>query len=311
MRVLITGSDGYLGKVLLKELEADKSMEAVGVDWGLYEIGKPLKNRGDFRKLNQVDDYDAVVHLAAIVGEPACSNYRELARDINYHGALHMIELADEAGIPLVFASTCSVYGAADEVLFEGSKTAPQGPYARDRLIAERAVRDKDGVSLRFGTLFGWSERMRFDLVVNQWAWEAYIKKPIEVHGGNQWRPFAHVRDAAGAVIHMLRLIQSGQRKKIKGKAFNVASVNTTILELANTFRKATGCEVEIAEKLVDMRNYKVSCDRLQGLGWRPKMTLNDGIKEILKELSNNKICPEGAKYSNLKSLEHRFPTNK
>lgn len=324
---LVTGHLGYLGQVLLPMLK-EAGYRVIGADVGFYNHG-PMQHGQDIRQLLLSHDLDAVIHLAAIVGEPACSAHRLLAKSVNYHGTKHLIEQCEKKKIPMVFASTCSVYGSKDAILFETSETRPMGEYAKFRLLSESQVVKAGGTALRFGTLFGWSERMRFDLVINGWARDIFLGKPIVVRGGRQWRPFTHVSDAARAIMLMVEYLRAdnhgGVRKEqgtelitsdqfVKSQVFNVCGVNSTIGELANTFRKVTGCKVNIDENVRDLRNYRVSSDKIKELGWVAEMSIEDGIKEILAKLkilhngtSDDEIDLFELRFSNLDSLQNRF----
>lgn len=301
MKILVTGNLGYLGKMLTPMLFAD-GHQIEGCDLGLYErpgqgVTGPYQ---DVRSHWINDDIEAVIHLAAIVGEPACNDHRELAFDVNINGTRNLLSQARGRGLPFIFASTCSVYGAGDYVLFEGSRVKPQGPYAHDRLLAESEVIEQGGVALRFGTLFGWSTRMRFDLVINRWAGLAAQSKPLIVHGGKQWRPFCHVLDAARAVI---RALERGE----PGCIYNVAAFNFTLLEAANSIRKATNCAVEVQTGVEDQRNYRVNSDRARiGLGWEHQFGLVDGICKTIS--LSEKLDLEAPYYSNQASLQDPKP---
>ena len=304
-KILVTGHKGYLGRVLTRRLE-DLGYLVQGLDVELYELGE-YNGHDDIRKARLTRDVDCLVHLAAIVGEPACTAFKTFTKSVNYDGTLHLMKQAAKLDIPMIFASTCSVYGAANNVLFEDSKTKPLGSYAMYRLEAERKVLKQGAIALRFGTLFGWSERMRFDLVINKWAKEVHENKPIMVDGGDQWRPFCHVQDAARAIVHAMESLRYNE-SKVVGEVFNVASVNTTILELANAFRKITDCDVEINDKVSDIRNYLVNSDKIKVIGWEPEMSIGDGIIEITGELKTFKRDLSDPRFSNLEALKKRFP---
>jgi len=304
MKVLVTGHLGYLGKVLTKRLE-EKGYEWVGLDIGLNRPGE-LDKFQDVRRA-KIRDVDAIIHLAAIVGEPACMLAPELARSINLDGSVRVIDQAVKLGVPLIFASTCSVYGAADDLLFEHSKTNPLGPYARDRLEAEQYAIENEAISLRFGTLFGWSSRWRTDLVINKWAQETALKEKIQVTGGRQWRPFCHVEDAAEAICVLLEKQGDGG---LFGKVFNCASFNSTIMELANQFKISLGANVEIQDKVEDIRNYKVSSDRLTGLGWNPDRSIRETLQRLLVQILASDHDPKSFWWSNLEVMKRRIQSS-
>lgn len=303
MKVLVTGHLGYLGKVLTRKLD-EQGIEWAGLDIGLFESG-PLDLRQDVRRAS-FQGFDAVVHLAAIVGEPACMYKTEMAKKINIEGTVNLVDQAAQQRTPLIFASTCSVYGAADYVLFEDSALNPLGPYARTRLEAEEYATGNDAIALRFGTLFGWSPRMRFDLVINAWAAKAARLEAITVEGGKQWRPFCQVENAAEAIVCLLR--ESKRDAGVYGKVYNCAAVNVQIGELANQFRIQSGCKVDVNGKIQDMRNYRVNNERLIALGWEPRTDLQAMIGELICQIKEAELDPNEAKYSDLETLKKRFP---
>lgn len=299
MKILVTGNKGYVGKMLCPILESD-GHEVSGVDVGLYETD-PMQ-RIDCRHISVKDlgeKPDLIIHLAAIVGEPACSRAPSLAKSVNLDGTINMVRIGRELKIPVVLASSCSVYGAADHVLFENSTLRPLGAYARDRMLSEREVLENMGVAMRFGTLFGLARRMRFDLVVNKFAADALKNDKIRIEGGDQWRPFTHVLDAAMAMVQIVRLIEQGSFTEIAGEIFNVAGVNVAISELGNIVRRETGCNVIVAKKVRDMRNYRVSSRKLESTGWKADLSIQSAINEITAWLKAENADPDEAIYSN------------
>lgn len=309
MQIVVTGHRGYLGQVLTKLLIM-QGHRVLGLDNNIYELDKAVNRRQDIRTARISEEADMVIHLAAVVGEPACEAFYQIAKSTNLTGTQMVIEECQKRSVPLIFASTCSVYGAQDAVLFEDSETKPIGPYARYRLAAERDVVKAGGTVLRFGTLFGWSPRMRFDLVINHWAREVHQGKPIRVDGGKQWRPFTHVSDAAGAILCVLDAVCATvgcSETSMQGEIFNVAGINSTIIELANTFRKVTGCDVRINDQVADVRDYRVNSEKLEQLGWHAETDIEGGIIEMLDKLKGTKQDLYAAKFSNFEALKERF----
>ena len=220
--VLVIGGAGYIGSALLPKL-LDHGYHVRILDLLLYG-SEPIQDyldharlevvQADFRQIDQVVEamrgIDAVVHLGAIVGDPACALDEDLTIDVNLMATRMVAEVVKGSGISrFIFASTCSVYGAGDEILDERSALRPVSLYARSKIASERVLVSlaEPGFAptiLRFGTIYGISGRTRFDLVVNLLAAKAVVEGNITVYGGEQWRPFLHVDDAALAILKVL-----------------------------------------------------------------------------------------------------------
>ena len=321
-KVLVVGGAGYLGSVLTRKLL--RRGYKVRVLDNLTYGNEGIRNinhenfefvKGDIRDLTKVveavKDTDAVIHLAAIVGDPACVLDPEETIEINYLATKALVETCKYFQINrFVFASTCSVYGATAGVnkLTEESKLNPVSLYARSKIECENAILEAmdenfSPTILRMGTLCGYSPRMRFDLVVNLFTAQSFIEKKITVFGGRQWRPFLHVDDAATAFIKCLE----SPIEKIRGQIFNVASENCKIIMLSEIIKNVAGkdVKVEVKEKVEDRRNYKVSWKKIEKqIGLTPKKTIKDAIKEIKKVLENGTIKNfKDPKYYNKKYL--------
>jgi len=312
MRVLVTGGAGYLGSVLLRKLLA-KGYQVRTIDglwYGKEPIAEVLENKNfeiiidDIRNLvvtvKAMKNVDAVIHLASIVGMPASSIEPKSSEEINYLATKNIAELCQLHGIETyIFASTCSVYGnQPNKLITEKSPLAPMDFYATQKYLSERAASwlNKAPTILRFGTLFGLSPRMRFDLVINLFVAQAIKEGKITVHGGKQYRPFLHVNDAADSLIFALE-------KNLTG-TYNVISENYTIMEAAEKISKITGCKVEISTNNEDNRNYKVSAEKIRQVGYNPTKKIEDAIEEIGRALEDGTIKDyKEDKYSNYKLL--------
>ncbi len=312
MRVLVTGGAGYLGSILSRKLlEKGYQVRLIDTFWyGKESIEDLISNKdfeiieGDIRNLlvtvKALKDVQAVIHLASIVGMPASSIEPKSSEEINYLATKNIAELCQLHNIDTyIFASTCSVYGSQPEKLItEKSSTDPLDFYAQQKYLSERAAGwlNKAPTILRFGTLFGMSPRMRFDLVINLFVAQAIQEKQITVFGGDQYRPFLHVDDAADALIFALE-------KNLTG-TYNVISENLTIKQAAEKISDATGCKINISNENEDKRNYKVSAEKLTQVGFHPSRTIEDAIKEIDEAIENKKIINYAdEKYSNYKLL--------
>lgn len=307
MRVLVTGGAGYLGSVLTKKLlQKGYKVRVIDAGWyGTESIKECFDNNNfefveaDIRNLvptvKSLKDVDAVIHLASIVGMPASSIEPRTSEEINYIATKNIAELCQLHDISTyVFASSCSVYGSQPNTFItEKSKLAPMDFYAKQKYLSERSiVYHKNAPTIyRFGTLFGLSNRMRFDLVINLFIAQAVTQNKIIVHGGTQYRPFLHVQDASDALIHSIENDLTG--------TYNVISKNYTILEAAKIISNATGCEIETAPEMTDPRNYNVSGKKLELTGFLPKKKIEDAIEEIRDFINKKQINFKDKKYSN------------
>jgi nucleoside-diphosphate-sugar epimerase len=260
--------------------------------------------------IEAVRGVDAVVHLGAIVGDPACELDRELTSDVNLFSTRTVADVAKLSGVRrFVFASTCSVYGACDELLDEYSQVQPVSHYGNTKLAAENVLRemsDEDFLPtiLRFATIYGLSGRTRFDLVVNLFAAMAKVDGRFTVMGGEQWRPFVHVDDAAEAIMRVLEAPLAAVGNEI----FNVGSdeQNYTIREVGEMVHQhVPGAEMIVNAQATDVRNYRVSFAKIrQQLSFEPKWTLAQGIEQVLEAIARGEVKDyRDPKYSNVRFL--------
>jgi nucleoside-diphosphate-sugar epimerase len=318
--VTVTGGAGYVGSVVVRDLL--RRGHAVRVlDNFLYRDDTlqglppeaPLEIvRGDIRAEADLDRAFAgvpyVLHLAGLVGDPACALDPAWTRAVNQESSHAVADACRRHGVShLVFASTCSVYGAAgDAWLTEDSPTAPVSLYAETNLRAEEILArrlERSGTALtilRFATIFGVSPRMRFDLVVNLLTARAATEGGIEVHGGEQWRPQVHVEDVADALRASLERANGAVR------VWNVGGdeQNFRVRELAEHVARAfPGLRVAVAD-VRDPRSYRVSFARIASdLGWRPRRGLDHGIREVAGYLAERHPDTASPLYHNERSL--------
>lgn len=299
-RILLIGGAGYLGSVLCRKLLASGYKVKVldnlsyGEDGlrGLYQDQNFELLRGDIRNISDImkgiRDIDAVIHLAAIVGDPACSAKPQETLEINYLATKNIIETCKYFQINrLVFASTCSVYGKSsfpDEKLGEESSLNPISLYAETKIRCEKAILDAidenfSPTILRMATLYGYSPNMRFDLAVNIMAAKAFFDREITVFGGEQWRPWLHLEDASSAYISCLEK----PLDLVRGQIFNVLSENHKITDVGKIINSVCPqAQLKLSEEAVDLRNYNVSFDKIcQSLNFMPKKKITDGVAEI------------------------------
>jgi nucleoside-diphosphate-sugar epimerase len=241
-----------------------------------------------------LDGAEAVVHLAAIVGDPACARDPEVSDEVNVRATEALVADAAAAGVErLVFASTCSNYGRMSDPtlpITEDGELAPVSLYAEQKVAMERLILAQNGggpaaTCLRFATVYGVGRRMRFDLTVNEFTRELWSDRELEVFGEQFWRPYIHVRDAGRAVLNVLQT----PGEKVAGKVFNAgrSGENYRKLDLVEEIRKQTDRgSVSYVHRDEDPRDYKVSFDRIRAeLGFETLMTVPDGIAEIISAL--------------------------
>ena len=316
--VLVIGGAGYIGSALLpKLLNAGYSVRLLdSFMYGDDPIKECLKHpkleiiKADFRQVDEVvravKGVGSVIHLGGLVGDPACAIDEELTLEINLMATRMIAEVCKGFGVQrFVFASTCSVYGASDEILDESSSLNPVSLYAKTKISCERVLKEMADSSfapviLRFSTIFGFSGRTRFDLVVNLLTAKAFFEKKITVMGGEQWRPFLHVDDAAASVLLALQ----APIDKVRNEIFNVgcSSLNYTLMQLGELIQKQeTSAELLELGMDGDKRNYRVNFDKItQRLGYKTKWTLEQGIAQVLRELKNGSVIDyKDIKYSN------------
>jgi nucleoside-diphosphate-sugar epimerase len=234
-------------------------------------------------------EVEGVIGLAAIVGDPACNLDPEETINLNYAATKILAECADFYRVQrLVFASSCSVYGASlkeDDLLNERSRLNPVSLYARTRVLSENIIFDRCGdtepVVLRLATVFGLSARMRFDLVVNTLTARAVVDRTIAIFGGRQWRPNVHCRDAARAFLMALE----APGEKVAGEVFNVGGDenNHRISEIGEIVASIVGeVTVSLENEIPDPRDYRVSFEKIHRvLDFSPEFSVRDGVREV------------------------------
>ena len=304
MRVLVTGHDGYIGRVMVPLLE-QAGHEVVGLDSYLYEgctlgaeehgAGEPRAQalRLDIRaaERHHFEGFDAVVHLAAISNDPLGDYRPETTYDINHHAAVSVAELAKAAGVPrFLFSSSCSLYGAAgDDFLDETADWNPVTPYGRSKLLAEQDITkladdDFSPTYLRSSTAYGVSHRLRGDLVVNNLAGLAFTTGHVLIKSdGTPWRPLVHIEDISRAFLAVLE----APRELVHDEAFNVGQTkeNYRVREVADIVAEVIpGSEVTYAEDAgPDTRCYRVNCDKLATTlpAFDPQWTVRRGVEQL------------------------------
>lgn len=292
--VLITGGAGYIGSTLAEHL-LDNGYKVTVLDNLSYKqlsllhlfkrknftfVKGDVRNKELLQKL--VTEADVIIPLAAIVGMPACKSNPDLAVDVNYKQVVNVLEvLRDDQ--KLILPNTNSQYGSSDTIITEESPFKPLSLYAETKCDAENAMLQKgNGVSLRLATVFGVSPRMRQDLLVNDFVYKSVVDGYLVMFEAHFKRNYIHVVDIARTFLFVIE-----NYEKCKGQAFNVglSSANCSKLELAETIKKYIPDLVIKQDEFkqdFDKRNYIVSNEKLERLGWKPIMSLDDGIKELI-----------------------------
>lgn len=331
MKVLLTGSEGYIGSITGPRL-LEEGHEVTGVDTGFYREGWLCDNgldripeclNRDTRSLTVEDlrGYDAVVHLAELSNDPLCEIDPEKTFEVNHQGSVQLARRAREAGVErFVYSSSCSVYGKGfEEKRTEESETNPQTAYAECKIlvendVAELADDDFSPTFLRNSTVFGVSPRMRFDLVVNNLSGHAWTSGVIKMHSdGTPWRPLVHVGDVAEAVVRVLE----APRDVIHGEVLNVGSddQNYQIREVAEIVANAfPGCELTIGSSDGDDRSYRVSFGKIHDLlpDFRCRTSVGEGAEELRRTFERVELGEDDFRarpFTRLNQLQHLLDT--
>tara|TARA_B100002051_G_scaffold268146_1_gene297586 strand:- start:2631 stop:3575 length:945 start_codon:yes stop_codon:yes gene_type:complete len=306
MKILIVGGAGYVGGYVT-DLLIETNNEIIIYDNLLYEdqfqknVNFVYGDVRDYKKIQKYFDWaDTVVWMAALVGDGACSINPVITNQVNFESVEN---LAKNFNGKIVFFSTCSVYGAQDNILDENSNTNPLSVYASTKLSAEKILLNKNSLIFRLGTLFGIGDsfsRIRMDLVVNVLTAKAITEKKLTVFGGRQFRPLLHVKDAARMIILATESEKTG--------IYNLHSENIKIIDLAERVKKKfENVLIEKVDiKFQDARNYRVNGDKLKkDFDFVPKYSVEDGVTEIKKIIFEKRIKDiNDPRYTNQKYLE-------
>ena len=318
-KILVTGSEGYIGSVLVQML-IDKGYEVSGLDIGYFEeaninnfkFSSYTRMKLDLRDIQLIDlssnKFDAIIHLAALSNDPLGMLDEELTYEINYRQSVRLAKMAKESGISrFIYSSSCSLYGQGEGLaLTEENEANPQTAYGKSKIMAENGIRLLADdtfcpVFMRNATAFGYSPRMRFDLVVNSLTGFAKVDNEIKILGdGKPWRPLVHIKDISGAMLNALE----APKQIVCNQAFNVGDnrENYQIRTIADMIKqKYSGCEISIAKQDAgDTRDYNVSFNKLNNmLGYVCQWPLKEGIVELKTNYEHNQLTKD--------IFEHRF----
>lgn len=293
--ILITGGSGYVGTVLIDVLLTAgfrvRVLDAINQEARHlipYVFNPNFEYiRGDVRKkdtvINCLKNIDLVMHLAAVVGYPACEREPELSKDINVNGTKNLVQQVG-AKIPIIFASTTSVYGKiSNKICNEETKPNPASIYGKQKLEAEEIIRqNKDFIIFRFTTGFGGSYKMRFDTLPNDFTYRALKEGSLIVYQRKFIRSFIHVRDMARSYLFAIKNFD-----KMNGEVYNVGdnALNFSKEDLCNMIKMKVNYYLHYAEigKDLEGRDYYVSFDKLAKLGYKTTINMDKGIDELIK----------------------------
>ena len=325
VRVLVTGHKGYIGTAIVPVLTKD-GMDVVGLDSCLFEDCtceatdcEPPEIRKDLRDIEPADlaGFDAVVHLAALSNDALGNIDEDLTCEINVTAAVRLAQMAREAGIQrFLNSSSCSMYGAAGkEVVAEDDALDPFTPYARSKVLFDaelsRLCDDRFTTAyLRNGVAYGYSRRLRLDLVLNDFVASAYATGKIRIlSDGTPWRPMVHIEDIGRAVVALLR----APREIIRDQAFNIGTTeeNYQVRDLAEIVRRIVpGCEIEYAgDARPDQRSFRVDCGKIRRVlpAYQPRWNVRDGARELYEAYRRFGLRQEdlaGSRYHRLRRVK-------
>ena len=307
MKILVTGSKGFIGSALCNYLNS-KGYNVVGIDNGFFKkcklpnyfrIQKKTKYvdlEKDIRniKISDLKKFNAIIHLAALSNDPIGNYNKKWTEDINLKASIDLAKKAKKAKVKkFLFSSSCIMYGVSKskKSVTEKTPTDPQTIYAKSKVAAEKSIsklanKNFAPVFIRNGTIYGISEFMRFDTVLNNFVLDAYLNKEIIIKSsGNQWRPVSHIYD----VCRYFELFLNSDMKKINNKAFNVGNNNHKIKDLAKIVKKnIPSIKIKILNlKDEDNRTYKVNFDLFKKTfkNFKFKKNINNGSIQLYKQL--------------------------
>jgi nucleoside-diphosphate-sugar epimerase len=310
-KILITGGAGYIGTVLTS-LALKKGFSVIALDnlkHSKIEFIKKFKknknykfsncdinNLNKFEKVLKKEKVNIIVHLAGIVGDPASKLQKKLTRVTNLQSSRKLFKLSEKHNVSkFIFSSTCSNYGIVNSksLANEKSKLKPLSLYAETKVDFEKFMIDQSKkvkmqlIIMRFATVFGISDRMRFDLTINQFTRDLYFNKELNIFGQNTWRPYCHVMDVSRAILYSLKskekinIFNVGNSKQNYSKKFVISAIGKFIPLKNLTYSK---------QEISDKRDYKVNFSKINKvLNFKTKYNLNAGIKEIIAFLKKNK----------------------
>lgn len=322
-KILVTGGAGYIGSVLVRQLlRLDYQVRVIDMlKFGGESIVELLNDpnfefiKGDVRNKKDMEKallgMDAIVNLAAIVGDPACAKEPDVARETNLEASKMMYELANQLGVKkFIFASTCSNYGKMadpEKLIDENSELAPVSLYAETKVAVEKFLLGQSASNvckptcLRFSTVYGLSPRIRFDLTVNEFTRDVALGKELVIFGEQFWRPYCHVVDLARSVV----LVLQAEETKTAFEVFNVGDTSENYQKqmLADEIKKQIpAAKISYVKKDEDPRDYRVSFEKIKShLGFEITKTVPVGIAQVIQVIQNGFLAdPYNPRYKNI-----------
>lgn len=304
MHVLILGGLGYTGSLLTSKLLLDGfKVTVLDTEWFGDHLKIKNKNfkkiKADIREINKISfrQIDKVVHLANIANDPSVDLNQNLSWEVNVLATKTILEKCIDANVKhFVYASSGSVYGIKREKkVTENLSLKPISTYNKTKMISERVIESyKDHIKyhiIRPATVCGISPRMRFDVTVNMFVYQAFKKSFIEIHGGNQIRPNINIKDLTNIYRHFLI------NDNLKSGIFNAGFENLSILQIAKKIQKITNCKIKIKKNILDQRSYRQDSTKLLSTGFKREFSVSDAINELVYNF----------KEKNLKVSEQNF----
>ena len=304
MHILILGGLGYTGSVLTRSLLSD-GFKVTVIDSQWFGDHLNIRNKNfkkfkiDIREIDKISfkNIDKVVHLANIANDPSVDLNQNLSWEVNVLSTKSILEKCIESNVKqFIYASSGSVYGIKKEKkVTENLSLKPISTYNKTKMISERVIHSyKDHIKyhiIRPATVCGLSPRMRFDVTVNMFIYQALKKNFIEVHGGKQIRPNINIKDLTNIYKHFLL------NDDLRSGVFNAGFENLSILEIAKKIKKITNCQIKIKKNILDQRSYRQDSSKLLSTGFKQKFSVDDAIDELVYNF----------KVKNLKVKEQNF----
>jgi nucleoside-diphosphate-sugar epimerase len=295
MNLLVTGGCGYVGSRLVPKLiEKGYRVSVIDTQW----FGNFLPNASNLKvekkalrdlKIQDLIGIEAVIHLANIANDPSVELNESLSWETNVLDTMHLLELCKKTNIKdFLYASSGSVYGIKqEERVTEELSLIPISLYNKTKMIAERLVKSYENnfrcISIRPATVCGYSPRMRLDVLINMFVWQAFSSGTIRVLGGNQIRPNIHIEDLSDVYIHFLK------HPSIPSGAYNAGFENISVLKAAELVAGVIPAKIEVAESN-DPRSYRQDSSKLVATGYKPRLTVLDAISELKDELKSGNL---------------------
>ena len=299
MKIAVLGGLGYTGTILTEQLLLEGHKVTV-IDTGWF--GDRVKNHKslkkiklDVRNINKISlkGITKVIHLANIANDPSVDLNQSLSWEVNALATKLILEKCIKDKVKhFIFASSGSVYGLKKEKkVTENLTLEPLSTYNKTKMIAEKIIESyKDEIKyhiIRPATVCGFSPRMRLDVTVNMFVYQAMKKKFIEVHGGKQIRPNIHIKDLTNVYLHFLK------NEKIKSGIYNAGFENLSILDIAKKVSKICNCKLKIIKKFNDQRSYRQNSDKLISTGFKKKFSIDNAIYELKEKLKKKILIPD------------------